>query len=431
MQYFRCIHCGAQQKPDELEDIHNQIAKPINPHPTVDPVDTYYFWFFLRAMPRIVTISLPLPTVCEDLFRYVENESARSSFLSIAAFIADHQLGRSMDRSLINYIRTIQTVQLAIQKNQIDEGLVVALIFLSTIDALRFRSRTCRNHLRGLRIMFDLLRGSGNPPMMVVCRRVAIRLDCWTSFHLFEEPVFPVTTTKERLETELWIGTICPYVEGGDWALVAFGIDDLIHKASHYAIRIHELRTKLTNNLQPKISSVVASLRAEVDIWRKSPLLSRSEQLEQMMTQFDKPVSKGFLHYPPVNFYNPRYLGLIMNYHALSIYLAFLLEPEVGLSFDLQRFKSGVEVCRILAAFEAQEIQPTFGWTKLWAMFLAQAAFGKRGPQETAWLSERLGQVEKWLPLDGADIGIFAHLSMYKGNFWDKLAETRPPADAG
>ena len=112
-----------------------------------------------------------------------------------------------------------------------------------------------------------------------------------------------------------------------------------------------------------------------------------------------------------------------MTWHALSIFLSLIREPNLDLAFSLLRFKSGVEVCRILATIEADRA-PAFKFHKVWAIFLAQVSFGgyRRSPREVAWLSNEINKLSISFPLKEGGLRVFERFWEAKGDFWEELA---------
>ena len=435
-------------------ETHNDDSIPSTPPyggaDSVDPIDSCYFSYFVSSMPHILNYIIVFPTLFGDILsRGVQDVSVRHSILSIASFLADHRLNRSIGRFELNYIKSLQVIQRSIAEVRVDESLAIAVFLIAWVDAARGQYEVCRKHLRGLSIILQQVQPiCQNPvartdrisPLIMLIWRFAIRMDCSVSFFAFQQPVFPMMPPAEDLHRE-WIRQVSGSSDALEWALAAFALDNLFHRTCHYAIRVHHLRggkSGQDQEVEKKVSSIVERLQTEIIAWYRRPVIDVARRLEDAIQPVSPPPdtkdpdspssatsSAQFLHYPELRIRNPLYANLLMTWHALSIFLSLIREPNLDLAFSLLRFKSGVEVCRILAAIEADRA-PAFKFHKVWAIFLAQVSFGgnRRSPREVAWLSNQINKLSISFPLrEGGGLRVFERFWDAQGDFWEELAK--------
>ena len=226
---------------------------------SVDPLDSCYFSYFLSSMPHILNYIVVFPTLFSDILcRGIQDASVRHSVLSIASFLADHRLNRSMGRFDLNYITSLQVIQRSIAEVRVDESLAIAVFLIAWIDAARGQYEVCRKHLRGLSLILERVQPiCQNPtasrdrisPLIMLIWRFAIRMDCSVSFFAFQQPIFPMMPPAEDLHRE-WISQVSASNDGLEWALAAFALDNLFHRTCHYAVRVHQLRGGNRDSLQ-------------------------------------------------------------------------------------------------------------------------------------------------------------------------------------
>lgn len=399
----------------------------------VDPLDSPYLFFFLSAMPYALPYTTLFPTMLSDIFaRALEYPCVRQSILSIASHVADHRFKRTPERSQMLHKTSLQIIQKAIQKLQVDEGLAIAVFITCWTENLKGHHESSRNHLRGLKMILDRLQLgiSDNPstqtmhssPLLMLIWRTAIRFDWACSMFVVESPIFPTVPEAKKFHRQ-WITRVSSGDGTAEWALAAFSLENLIHKASHLAAQIRTLRRSGNIlDLELKVGPAVSLLEYESHIWRKLPVIQTAEAAElaaqnEFMSVLDVP---RFLDYAPLQIENAFYANLLNAWRALSIYISFILDPQFGYP-NHRRFTLAVEICRTLAALGEDVAHSKV--SKLWALFFAGAAFGGYGvnPRETVWVVEKIDEVRQKYPFANETMRIWRQ----QGDIFDQLVEMR------
>jgi len=373
------------------------------------------------------------PTMLGEIFsRAVEHVCVRQSILSIASHIADHRFKRPLERSQRLYQISLKTIQKAIQDLKVDEGLAISVFIIAWTENLRGNHESSRNHLRGLKLILERLEPeSVNPtsagtqlsPLLMLIWRVAIRFDWACSMFVVDSPIFPTVSDANEFHRR-WIERIA--VSGRDaveWAMAAFTLENLIHKACHFAAQIRILRMR--GNIldwELRVGPAISSLAYETHNWKKIPIIKRADAAE-LAAQKELPSDGNipqFLDYPPLQIRDPFYANLLNAWGALSIYISFIVDPYFGCP-NHQRFTLAVEICRTLAALGEDVAHSKV--SKLWALFFAGAAFGgyHMNPRETMWVVQRIDEIAMKYPIANETMNVWAR----PGNIFDQLIEMR------
>jgi hypothetical protein len=237
-----------------------------------------------------------------------------------------------------------------------------------------------------------------------------------------ESPVFP--TVPEAMEFHRrWIERVVAPGDAIEWAAAAFTLENLIHKACHFAAQIRILRrSDSILDLELKVGPAVSLLAYETHNWRKIPIVKRADAAELALQSglSSDEQSARFLDYPPLPIKDPFYANLLNAWRALSIYISFILDPHFGCPNHL-RFTLAIEICRTLAALGEDEAHSKV--SKLWALFFAGAAFGGHhmNPQETMWVIQRIDEVALKYPFTNETMNVWAK----QGDIFDQLTEMR------
>jgi hypothetical protein len=385
-------------------------------------------------MPPLFPYTNLFPTVVGDIFsRGADCACVRYSVLSIASGVVDYRLQRSMDRFQRQYIMALQSIQTAIQTLQIDEGLAVSVFLISWIDIVRGKFETTRKHLRGLRLILERLEpGCGNPthgttklsPLLMQIWRVAIKFDWAASIFLLVRPVFPTVPAAEDLHRR-WIKTMAAAGDATEWAITAFALDNLIHKACHFAVQVRTLRRKGTPDIESTVLSLVTILETENSHWRQRPIIQLAELYEQAAQSILPVPSQQFLDYPANAISNSFFANLLIAWRALSIYISLIREPSIGPNCQF-RFDHAVEICRTLASLADDKSNSAS--SKVWILFLLGVAFGgpRRSPREAKWVRDKILEILLLVPILGAAVAAHEKLFDTEGDFWEALEKTRP-----
>jgi hypothetical protein len=338
-----------------------------------------------------------------------------------------------MDRFQRQYIMALQSIQTAIQTLQIDEGLAVSVFLISWIDIVRGKFETTRKHLRGLRLILERLEpGCGNPthgttklsPLLMQIWRVAIKFDWAASIFLLVRPVFPTVPAAEDLHRR-WIKTMAAAGDATEWAIAAFALDNLIHKACHFAVQVRTLRRKNTPDIESTVLSLVTILETENSHWRQRPIIQLAELYEQAAQGILPVPSQQFLDYPAKAISNSFFANLLIAWRALSIYISLIREPSIGPNYQF-RFDHAVEICRTLASLADDKSNSAS--SKVWILFLLGVAFGgpRRSPGESRWVRDKILEILRLVPILGAAVAAHEKLFDTEGDFWEALEKTRP-----
>ena len=398
------------------------------------------------------------PSIVTDVFaRCVPHITLRHSVLSISSMIADYRLQRPMIRFQIQYITSLQKIQHAIQKLSLDEGTTIAVFLILWIDVVRAELRSSRKHLRGLYLLLQALQrphrhsqsgpgiladesgGVGVSPLIMQIWRISIRLDFTTSLYLVEPPVFPPIPTEEQDFHRQWILLSTPNVDAAEWALAAFALDNLMHRACHVAFRARKLRK--SRNYTPadetEIQAATAELEKEYQEWHQRPIVQIAEAAEQELqlaslnssetSPSNSPSPTGeeqlwtFVNYPRYRVANAFYANIAIQARTSSIYISLITHPVIGPGPNPQRFQDAVEICRILAGLG--EDRANTASSKIWAMFLAGVAFGglRRSEMEAQWLLRSMNAIVKMFPLMKNAVKGYQNLWDAEGDYWDEM----------
>ena len=443
-------------------DIAPQITQtPRAPEDMVDPRDGRYFHFFLSTMSYILPYTGLFPSIVQDMFaRCVMHIALRHSVLSISSMIADYRAKRPMDRFHFQYITSLQKIQHAIQIMLLDEGIAIAVFLILWIDVVRAELRPSRKHLRGLYLLFQELqkryrhssdsavssqepqilideRGStvGVSSLIMQIWRIALRLDFTTSLYLVQPPIFPAIPAETQDLHRNWIQHSTPDGDSTEWALAAFALDNLMHRACHVAYQARLTRRSMIYNADAELQIQYATneLAHQNCDWFQRIIVRIAEAREQAAQiddegDYSKPLTptttefpRTFLDFPRRRIVNPFYANLVMFAHATSIYISLITHPEIGPGPDPRRYENAVEICKLLAGLG--EDRSNTASSKIWILFLAGAAFGglRRSRRETEFLKTRLANIVKMFPLMKDAVAAYQTLWEGEGDFWDAM----------
>ena len=412
-------------------------------------------------MSYILPYTNIFPSIVHDVFaRCVMHIALRHSVLSVSSMIADYRAKRPMDRFHFQYITSLQKIQQAIQIMSLDEGIAIAVFLILWIDVVRAELRPSRKHLRGLYLLFQELqkryrdpsasaalsqdpqilvdeRGStvGVSSLIMQIWRIALRLDFTTSLYLVQPPVFPAIPAETQDVHRSWIRHSTPDDDSTEWALAAFALDNLMHRACHVAYQARTTRRSMTYNPEAELQIQYATneLAHQNCEWFQRIIVCVAEAREQA-AQIEHEVNPNipltpattefpgtFLDFPRRRVMNPFYANLVMFAHATSIYISLIAHPEIGPGPDPHRYDSAVEICKLLAALG--EDRSNTASSKIWIMFLAGAAFGglRRSRRETEFLKIRLVSIVKIFPLMKDAVAAYQTLWECEGDFWNAM----------
>ena len=446
----------SQSAPSEV--VCRITRSPVASEHTINSLDDRYFHFFLSSMASVLPYTGIFRSIVRDVFaRSVLHITLRHSVLSISSMIVDYRLQRSMDRFHVQYITSLHKIQKAIEYMSLDEGTTIAVFLILWIDVVRAELRSSRKHLRGLylllqelqktyrppgsepEILVDQSGGVGVSPLMMQIWRIAIRLDFTTSLYLVEPPIFPAIPPDQQDLHRQWILLSTPDTDTSEWALAAFAMDNLMHRACHVAFQVRALRKSpmYTPEVEAEIQSAAAELEKQYRDWFQRPIVQFAESIEQA-AQLNSPESSEstspsdsqcaideqlwtFLDYPPRRIVNAFYANLAISLRASSIYISLIAHPIIGPDPKTRRYEDAVEICQVLAGLG--EDKSNTASSKVWVMFLAGVAFGglRRSEREAQWLYWRMDSVVRMFPLMKDAVAAYKKLWDAEGDFWDEM----------
>jgi hypothetical protein len=356
--------------------------------------------------------------------------------------ISDYRFRRPLVRFQYQYIKTLELIQTSLRKTQVDEGIAIAVYLMLCIDTVRADLDTARKHLKGLFLILQQLQqkpvlsfnGDYGPitkvsPLMMHIWRVSIKIDWTASLFLVEPPILPPIPAAEELHRQ-WI-LKSAFATDAEWALTAFSLDNLIHKACHFAAQVRSIRLSNGPSLEVEksVASLVRILKGEIEAWDQRPLVQAAE-LEEAAAQLSDPPGDGFLEYEALSVYNPFYCNLRNAWRALSIYTSLIQYPQIG-PYPSERYSHAVEICRTLAALGPSDTSYCeFG--KLWVILLSGVTFGGyRSPRETEWVAQRMVYITERFPVNDprkGDVETFtsyAEICGIDGDFWEEMDKRR------
>ena len=437
----------------------------------VDPLDSRYFWFFLASMHQVFNYTELFPTVVSDIFsRTLDNVCVKYSVLSISSIIADFRLKRSLERFEINYIVSLRKIQDTIDRNELDEGLAIAVFIIAWIDAVRARMSSCRKHLHGLSLILQQVQPTchnpmGRPvssPFLMLIWRLAVRLDCAMSFYSVQEPVLQMIGGAEDFHRQ-WVTKVTAAGDATDWALAAFALDSIVQKALTYGVQIYRLRktaessgNSQSQELNRKIQSLLGILRVEINLWRERAIVQHALRSEELAAAVNSPTNltsinsttsstplsgsispseslsvtdstELFLHYPRLHILNSLFANLLITWRAVSILISLIERPRIGWKTCPMRFRYAVEICRSLAALG--EDRGRTGSYKHFPLFMILVAFGSDSPLEWKWAFDRAKQLGISFPFSKDGYTVFERLWKSDGDYWDEMVGTNQVTD--
>jgi hypothetical protein len=404
------------------------VWNPLWTDPPVDPLDYNYFSFFLSSMHEVLPYADFFPRAITDIFaRGIEDSRVRNSILSISSGVIDYRLKRPLDRFQLQYVTTIHQIQDAISELQIDEALTISVFLITWIDAIRGKLNNARKHLRGLRIILHELhktRGAFVSPLIMQIWRCAIRLDWCATIFLIEPPIFPITSSSEEFHRPWIMATASPGAV--EWALAAFALDNLIHKACTLGFYIRKLRLQKgdTPEVDEKIWSVVGQLKSESRQWRDREAIQIAEITEiaaqESLPTFG-PDSGRFLHYPLLRILNPTYADLMNAWRALQIYISLISDPIIGSTTSPHRLVYAIDICRTWAALGNDNVHSIT--SRQWLLILTWVALGgyREHPEEAMWVRKRIEAVISHLPILAEATAAYEQLGNTAGDFWEEM----------
>jgi hypothetical protein len=433
-------------KPSEgLDDLLSLVISksPKNPEAIIDPLDYPYFTFFLTALPQILPYTNLFPSTVGDIFSRSTNDAGlRHSILSFSSLMMDSNLSRPLNRFYMHYIITLRIIQNAIQTMQINENLALSVFLIQRIDVFRAEMEYSRKHIRGLYLILKEIQMSNSTqavecdvitpnlwkisPLWMHVWRMLLKSDWTTSLFLVEAPVLTPIVEREDFDRK-WLEMYVSVGDVSEWALAAFELDNLIHKACHVASQV---RSGQQASDPPELE--YEKLKEDIQAWRDRPIV-RAGELSEQAAELDPPdlssealsTYQYFPGYPPLRIVNSFYVRLLNDWRALSIYISLIDNSSFGPAACPRRFDYAVDICRTLAVLWHD--QNNIAGSELWVAFFAGVVLCKSSlsQREVEWISRKTTDVVVAFPAMKNALWAYRRLWDADGNVWDKMEKTR------
>jgi hypothetical protein len=357
--------------------------------------ESHYIHFFHEKFVPLLPYFNIFPTMISDTFqRFAVDPGLYHTVLSVSHFIADSHLRRSLQPAHHHKQQALLQLQSSLSALEVTESVALSVALLLWLDLnLVYCSRSSSQHLQGLYLIMQELKGQqSNPsPLLMQIWRVAIRLEInFTIFCFPLRPIFPPATIGQEELHRSWVRASVKSEMQTEWVLASFALDDLIHRAGHVATMAYELRRELDSNAaELQILDWTADLLREHAQWRSRPAIIIADGLERQAEEKPGKVPR-FLEYPPLSIHNTFFAHLLNAWRALYIFIDLIAFPEVGpRGNDSRRFKAAVDICR---TYEALRQGYMFPISTVMTVFLSGLAFGgsRRSPREMSWLIEKM-----------------------------------------
>jgi hypothetical protein len=168
-------------------------------------------------------------------------------------------------------------------------------------------------------------------------------------------------------------------------------LDALMHKTTHAAYEVNELRARPGTVSENQIHRLMDSLTEAHQKWRELRVI-RNRSENELAAEFYGKVNKSsstrqfntpdlqsgmnqscFLDYSPVQISAPVFASRLNNWRAIRIHLGLIRDPMWGL-YDGSRFVCAVDLCRTHAALGSE--RNLLGAEKSVGLYLAGVVFG-------------------------------------------------------
>ena len=371
--------------------------------------DTHYMDYFLTKVKVVLPYFEVFPNMVTDIFvRATSDQGLFHTVLSVSHLIADSRLHRSLMPAFHHQTQALALLQQSISATDITEALAISVAMLAWLNMTRCNRPAMNQHLNGLYLIFQEIKAQCQllSPLMMQIWRFSIRLDVIATTLFFpRDPLFdPVSANEDHLHRN-WISVSTPTYHDTDWTLASFALDNLMHRATHVAMKAYELRRTNPELAQCQIESWTHTLLSEHSQWCSRPIIAESQRLERtananMSTTSDS-YGNRFLDYPPLRIYNKFYGNLLNAWRAIYIFIDLIVSPEIGpLGGATKRYQYAIDICRTYARLGKDDM---FAIGKVTNVFLTGVALGgkSRSPGEVGWLyDEMLKELQEWFPLN-------------------------------
>ena len=329
-------------------------------------------------------------------------ESLRRSFVAMMAILRDMIIsdGNPSQFYLVQKTKSLRLLQEDISKGAIDESLCFSLIAQISTENCTGDIRAMNNHLGGVYLVFQSLReraaedkaGTALSPMTLLLRRILGRIEYNSCLITEEFPRWPPFTPLDEMEDRIWLSEVTGISKGLsreniEWALAAFEIDNLWHRAFVFAKLSDIYRSTEDPQAEVKIEIARLELKELLEVWKRRRVVVDQERLD-CIQQFLTPIN-SFELFAPCYLTNRFYSKLQNQWRAISLHISFIVHPMPGPDpVSDNRLRLAMDICQTHAALG----NDGFVGTQWHCLFYAGLVFRKNS-QEREWVLARLRQI--------------------------------------
>lgn len=377
--------------------------------------------------------------------RATQDKALLHTVLSVSHLIADSHNRRSLLPAYSHQNKALARLQQSLSAVTITETIAISVAMLSWLNMIQANREAMCHHLGGLFLIFQEIEKrnqralASQSNILMQIWRFSIRLDLLGSiFYYPREPLFPPLLSDQDEYHRIWISRTGRTEEQVDWALAAFALDDLMHRAMHTAIKANALR-ETSDNPDPQILRWTAELLEEHALWRKRKIIVNAVESHQLVKEEDgfDPTGFGslpFIAYPTILPRNTFFGNLYNAWRAAYIFIDLIALPYIGPGTKLsRRYKYALEICRTYSSLGKMD---TFPLGKILTVFLAGIALGgkENSPKAASVLLESLvDMLQDQYPLNRTAVVWFLFVFLVNlqvhyakvweedGNYWDAM----------
>ena len=332
--------------------------------------------------------------------RATQDKALFHTVLSVSHLIADSHERRSLLPALTHQTKALARLQKSITAINITETIAIAVAMLAWLNMIQSNREAMRHHLHGLFLIFQEIekrykQGMKEQPSALLMQiwRFSLRLDLIATIFFYPRaPLFPAAQPNQDDLHREWIRHTVRSDEEVEWALAAFALDDLMHRATHIAMKAAELRQK-SDNPEPQIIQWTAELLEEHSLWRKRKIVADSIEAHQLVKEEDSTYSTEFspsffVSYPTIHPRNNFFGNLYNSWRGVYIFIDLIALPYIGPGTrQSQRYKYALEICRTYSSLGKSDMFPI---GKITTVFLTGIALGgkRHSPVEVTSLLE-------------------------------------------
>jgi len=378
-----------------------------------DEFDIPYLHFFVMNMGNMLTYAEWFPKVVTEIFsRIPESPVLRHSVLAVTSLHVDNALHRPLVRGLTHKQHAIAALQTALSTAEITEDVAISIFLIFWLDI--FDGKVIpQSHLRGFYLVLEKLQESWTKgdatklsPLLFIIKRIMIRFDCVVATVHGAVPIFPLCDETEIFRFKPSLTSLAPDLNTLDWAIVCFALDDLFHLANHVIRGAITARTTpeyvsdgvFRHSTELLLAQNLVNLRQHHAKWLELPTCKvalERELLAQSNPVFATLPPKQFLDYPPLQIHDRTFNILLMEWHAMALFISIAPPESERLKPPQQDLQHAVEIVRIHVGLNLHPLEKAF-IPAFFQVLVAANAFaggGKQYRRELKWVYERVSEM--------------------------------------